>query len=69
VSLSASGAPAGVTATFVPASIAAPGSGTSQLTLRVSSSAPVGTHAITITGTAGSVTHSATLTLTIRGRG
>ncbi len=69
VSLSASGAPAGVTATFVPASIAAPGSGTSQLTLSVSSSAPVGTHAITITGTAGSVTHSATLTLTIRGRG
>ncbi|HXN49217.1 MAG TPA: protease pro-enzyme activation domain-containing protein [Bryobacteraceae bacterium] len=58
VSLSASGAPAGVTATFVPASIAAPGSGTSQLTLSVSSSAPTGTYAITITGTGGSVTQA-----------
>ncbi|HJX84908.1 MAG TPA: alkaline phosphatase family protein, partial [Candidatus Angelobacter sp.] len=47
VSLSASGLPAGVTASFSPASFAAPGSGTSTLTLTASSTATTGTVNVT----------------------
>jgi len=62
VSLSTGTLPAGVTATFNPATVT--GSGTSTLTF-TSSSAPRGTFAITVTGTSGSLTHSTTVTLTI----
>jgi hypothetical protein len=65
ISLSASGLPAGVTASFSPASIAAPGSGSSTLTFTVSSTATLGTSTVTITGTGGSTTHTATVALTI----
>ena len=65
VALSASGLPSGVTASFSPASIAAPGSGTSTVTLTASSSAPVGSYAVTITGTGGGVTSTVTLTLAV----
>src|SRR6266481_3874878 len=65
VSLSASGLPAGVTASFNPASLAAPGSGNSTLTFTASSTATTGTSTVTITATGGSVTHTATVSLTI----
>jgi hypothetical protein len=65
ISLSASGLPAGVTASFSPASIAAPGSGSSLLTLTTSATATVGTKAITITGSGGSLTRTTTLSLTV----
>ena len=65
VALSASGLPTGVTATFSPASIAAPGSGTSTLTLAVAATAVAGTSTITITGTGGGITHTATVSLTV----
>ena len=65
VSLSASGLPSGVTASFSPASIAAPGSGSSTLTFTASSTATLGTSTVTITGTGGGVTHTATVSLTI----
>jgi subtilase family serine protease len=65
VALSASGLPTGVTAAFSPTSIAAPGSGTSKLTLTVASTAATGTSTITITGTGGGITHTATVSLTI----
>jgi uncharacterized membrane protein len=69
VSLSVSGLPAGVTAAFSPTSIAAPGSGSSTLTLSASSTATTGTANPTITATGGSVTHTTTIALTIGAAG
>jgi kumamolisin len=66
ISLSATGVPSGVTSSFSPSSIAAPGSGTSDFNLTVSRSARTGTYTITITGTGGGKTESTTLTLQIR---
>jgi hypothetical protein len=43
IALSASGLPAGATATFAPLTIAAPGSGSSVLTISVDATTPVGT--------------------------
>jgi subtilase family serine protease len=65
VALSASGVPAGVTVGFSPASIAAPGSGTSTVTFAVSSTTAPGTYSITITGTDGNLTQTATISLTV----
>jgi len=66
VALSATGVPSGVTSSFTPASIAAPGSGTSDFNLSVAGNAPRGTYPITITATGGGVTQSTTLTFQIR---
>jgi kumamolisin len=66
VGLSATGLPSGVTASFSPATIAAPGSGSSTLTLTVSRTATTGTYSITIKGTSGSTTHTTTLSLQVR---
>ena len=65
ISLSATGVPSGVTYSFSPASIAAPGSGTAHFNLTVSRSAKTGTYPITITGTGGGVTKTTTLTFEI----
>jgi kumamolisin len=65
ISLSATGLPSGVTGSFSPTSIAAPGSGTSNFNMRVSRNAPLGTHSITITGTGGGKTQSTVLSLTV----
>jgi kumamolisin len=65
VSLSASGQPTGVTVGFNPTSIAAPGSGTSTLTLNVASNTAIGTYTITVTGTGGGITQKATVSLTV----
>lgn len=69
ISLSASGLPSGVTASFNPASIAAPGSGSSTLTLTASSTATTGTSNVTVTATGGGVTHTATIALTVTAAG
>ncbi len=66
ITLSATGIPSGVTGSFSPNPIAAPGSGTSRFTLTVSKTAPTGTYPITITGTGGGDTHSTTLTFQVR---
>lgn len=62
VSLSASGLPSGVTASF------SPSSGTpsfeSTLTISTTSTTPTGTYSITITGTGGGETHTCTYSLT-----
>src|SRR5262249_12843771 len=70
-SLSASGLPSGVTASFAPTSVtpAANGSATSTLTLTAASTATTGSATVTITGTSGSTTHTATLALTINASG
>ena len=66
ISFSATGMPSGVTSSFTPSSIAAPGSGTTDFNLSVASNATRGTYSITITGTGGGQSHSTVLTLQIR---
>jgi len=64
VTLSASGLPSGATASFSPASISG-GSGSSTLTIATTSTTATGTVTVTITGTDGSLTHTATVSLTV----
>ena len=65
VALSVSGLPTGATGKFLPASIVAPGTGTSYLTLAATSSAKSGTYNLTVTATGGGQTKTQPLTLTI----
>jgi subtilase family serine protease len=65
VALNASGAPSGVTVSFNPASIAAPGSGTSTVSFAVASTTTAGTYSITITGAGGGLTQTTTVSLTV----
>lgn len=62
VTLSASGAPAGASVSFNPATVTAGGSST--LTVATSASTPLGTFPITITGTAASGTRTTSFSLT-----
>ena len=61
VSLSASGLPSGVTASFSPTSTQTTGT----LTLTATSSATTGTATVTVTGTSGSLSHTTTISLTV----
>src|SRR5947209_6734634 len=61
VTLSASGLPSGVTATFG----TNPTTSTSVVTFTASSTATTGTSTVTITGTSGTLTHTTTVALTI----
>jgi hypothetical protein len=61
VSLSATGLPAGATASFSPN----PATGTSNLSVTTSTTTPVGSYALTITGTSGTLAHSTTVTLVV----
>ena len=65
ISLSASGQGSGETITFSPTSIAAPGSGTSKMTIKTSNRATLGTRTITITATGGGITHTTTISLDV----
>ena len=65
ITLSATGYPSGVTGSFSPNPIKAPGFGTSYFTLTVSRTASTGTYPITITGTGGGVSHTTTLTFKV----
>ncbi len=65
VSLSVSGAPNGVTASFNPSSTG----DTSSLTLTASATAMIGTSTITITGTGGGLTRQTTVSLTVNPQG
>ncbi|HYW27057.1 MAG TPA: xyloglucanase [Terriglobales bacterium] len=62
VTLSASGLPAGVAASFTPDPVS---SGNSVLSLTASSTAAAGTATVTVTGTGSSVTHSVSIALTV----
>ena len=64
VALSVSGLPTGASGSFSPASIAAPGAGSSTLAINTGT-AVAGTYNLTVTGTGGGKTHTAPLTLTI----
>ncbi|SDJ26750.1 Trypsin [Lentzea albidocapillata subsp. violacea] len=63
ISLSASGLPSGAQAVFQPSTITS--GGTAKLTVTTSSSTPAGTYSVKVTGTSGSVSRDATLTLTV----
>jgi hypothetical protein len=65
VAFALNGAPAGVTATFNPASSAT----STSLTLSPGPSAPVGTSIFTITGTSGALSATTALALTVSGAG
>jgi hypothetical protein len=65
ITLSASGLPAGTTATFNPTSIAAPGSGSATLTISVGASSAAGAYSVAVNGSGGGKTHSATISLTV----
>jgi hypothetical protein len=66
VTLTASGLPAGVTATFSPASITTSGSATLTLTSAYSASTYLGSTTVAVTGTSGSTTVPTTFNLTTR---
>jgi len=63
IALSATGQPSGVTVGFSPASIT--GAGTSSMSITVGASTPAGTYNIKVTGTSGSITELATVSLVV----
>lgn len=65
VGFSASGLPAGVSATFTPATLKAPGSGTSALKLTASTAAKAGVYSITVTAASGSTKQTIPLSITV----
>lgn len=66
VALSVSGAPAGVSATFSPASVAVANAATSStLSIVTATSAPTGTYTLVVTASGGGVTRTANVTLNI----
>ena len=65
ISLSSSGVPSGTTVSFNPATIPAPGSGTSVMTITVGSTTHMGTYPITVTATSGSTQQTTTINLTV----
>ncbi|MER7889032.1 S8 family serine peptidase [Micromonospora sp. NPDC094482] len=67
VSLSASGLPAGATASFSPSTVTSGGSST--LTIATSASTPAGSYPVTITGSGAAGTRTASYTLTVTGSG
>jgi subtilase family serine protease len=69
IALTASGQPTGVTVTFNPTSISAPGSGTSTMTIAVGSTVTAGTYSITVKGVGGGVTQTTSVSLTVTAAG
>jgi hypothetical protein len=71
VSLSASGVPSGVTASFSPTSVTPPANGnaSSTLTFTASASAATGTFSVTVSGASGSTTRTTSVSLTVNATG
>ena len=67
VALSATGAPAGVTVSFAPASV--PAGGTATMTVATTAAVAPGSYSVTVVGTSASATHSAGYALTVNGSG
>ena len=69
VALTTAGAPAGVTITFSPASISAPGAGSSTMNVSVAATAPAGTYPIVVNACGGGDSHNEAFTLTVTSAG
>ncbi len=69
IAFTASGLPSGATASFSPASIAAPGSGSTSLTILPGATTPSGTYNVVVSGSGGGQTRSLTINLTITSAG
>ena len=69
IALSASGLPSGVTVSFNPQTIPAPGAGSSTMTITVASNTTPGTYPITVTGNGGGIQQNTTVTLTVTAGG
>ncbi len=67
VALTATGQPTGVTVTFSPSTIPAPGSGSSTMGIAVAATTVAGTYTITVKGTSGSTTATTAVSLTVTG--
>ncbi len=65
ISLSATGGGDAIGVTFNPGAIAAPGAGTATMTVKVSKSAPLGKHTITVTGDGGGLKWATTVTVDV----
>ena len=65
LSLSVSPVPPGVTALFAPPSLGAPGAGVATLSISADASTPAGTFPLTVTASDGTLTHAATVSLTV----
>ena len=65
VTLKASGMPSGVTVSFTPGTIAAPGTGSSTMKVTASSKASTGTYTMTVTATGGGLTKTASVKLMV----
>jgi len=65
VALTASGLPSGVTASFAPGSIGAPGAGSAVLTLSADATPLPGGYQVTVTGAGGGLARSATIDLAL----
>jgi len=65
ITFSATGQGSAQTVTFSPSSIAAPGSGTSTMTVTVGKNAALGNHTITVRGTGGSLVRTTTVLLVV----
>ncbi len=63
VTFTASGLPGGASASFNPVSVT--GSGSSMMTVTTDATTPVGTYSLTITGTSGSLSHTAPVSLVV----
>lgn len=64
IALSVSGQPTGVTTSFSPSSLAAPGDGSSTLTVQAGSTAAAGTHTLTVKAVGGGLTRTFALLVT-----
>src|SRR5271157_2568924 len=69
ITLSSAGAPAGTTVSFTPSTIAAPGAGSSTLTINVGASTPAGTYHIVVSAFGGGDTVNTSVTLTVTAAG
>jgi uncharacterized membrane protein len=65
INLSASGMPSGVTASFAPVTLAAPGSGNSVMTLAANKSVLPGSYPVTVAGNGDGIQQTAVVTLTV----
>jgi hypothetical protein len=67
ITLSAPNPPTGISATFSPTTISAPGAGSTAIVLSTDPATPPGTYAINITATSAAATHSAVLGIVVTG--